>query len=387
MPKTSKILIIGSIILAFILLANILTPHRGKDKGYDEYRSSLLTTGSNVVVTENSGNLYALVERLSLKTPLTGDVYGLATTFSVTDRLVGDIGLIAETLEVQRPVNGDIRMIGTVANIEQNVTGEILFLGSVLNIGESAVVRGDVHANVGDLIIDGAVQGDVSVSGDRLVISGVVGGNVHATRVKNIVLTEGALVRGSLTYKDSPRTSFVLEDGASVAGGVISPAKRKSPSLMHHRLGSIVEMLISLIASSFLMYGLFLRRNTTAAKLPIKKVLLRSVIGVGSGIVGLVLVLALAMTPGFGFISITLLLSLLLVAIVSIFASPILLGVLVQRLLKSKEGVTIKTVVTGIAVTLILVSLLKPLAFILFLILGTAFFGHLVRRSFDTMMR
>ncbi|MDE0243494.1 MAG: polymer-forming cytoskeletal protein [Candidatus Kaiserbacteria bacterium] len=385
--NTKRLVIIGSIILALIILAGSLTPHRGKEKRYADHSSSLLTTGSNVSITEGRGNVYVAAERLSLSTPLTGDVYGLATIFSVTEQMFGDIGFVGETLDVQRNVHGDIRMLGDRAIIQQRVAGEIMFLGTLLSIDEQAVVQGNVTSNATEQVINGVVRGNVSASGDRLVIAGTVTGDVNAARVKEVVLTKGSIIRGSLTYTDSPRKSFVMEDGALVSGELVKISKKKPSSMMHGHLYGIIKMLIFLVVSSFLMYGLFFRREKKLARLPLKNMLFRAALGVGSVVACSILVIILAVTPGFGFVSFALLLSIMLLTLASFFASPILLGVLVQRLMRSRDGVSIKTVITGIATVLILVAILKPLAIILILILGSAFFGHAIRHLVNTTLR
>jgi cytoskeletal protein CcmA (bactofilin family) len=102
-------------------------------------------------------------------------------------------------------------------------------------IGKSILVKGDV-VSTGDLVIDGQVQGKIEVGDFALVIgptaavtanlvaktitiSGKVTGNV--TGLAKVELKASAVVVGDISAP-----SFVMEDGASLAGGVDAHGRR-----------------------------------------------------------------------------------------------------------------------------------------------------------------
>ncbi len=102
-------------------------------------------------------------------------------------------------------------------------------------IGKSILIKGDV-VSTGDLVIDGQVQGKIEVGDFALVIgpaaavtanlvaktitiSGKVTGNV--TGLAKVELKASAVVEGDISAP-----SFVMEDGASLAGTVDAHGRR-----------------------------------------------------------------------------------------------------------------------------------------------------------------
>ena len=380
LSKTHIIIIIIVAALAAIVLSNVLTPDGKRGE-----QSESFTTDLSLSLTEKKKNVYAIREHISVDAPITGDVYAIASTLTVADRMVGDIGFLGDVLTVQESVNGDVRALANKVSVYRVISSDVLFLGSHLTLGNESVVWGDVSSTADETVLQGIVHGDVTVSGKNLIVQGTVLGNIDATDVRRITIGEGAVVKGSITYTkccskgDKARQSFSVDESAIINGEIIALEKKKGAMHAHRHVHDILETLVFLIAGAFLMYGLFMRRSGAFTRTSLKKNVVHVFVGLGSVVASIIAMIILLFIPGMSPIALIIPCVAMFFVLLGIFATPVLVGTMVQRLFQRGEPITPKTVFTGIAITFIFMTLLKPISLFAYFIFTFLFVGYLVR--------
>ena len=380
MRAPGKHFIIGIVVLA---LAGIgIASHTSVDKKHGRFPfSEELSKDLTLSLTEGDGNTYAFRDHISVDAPRTGDLYAIASSITVSNRLQGDIGSVSETLTVQnRGVTGDIRGIADQAILDGEVVGEVMFLGRLLLLEEGGIVRKNLTSYAERTKLRGIVHGDVRVSGD-LSIYGTVDGHLDATDAEHIVIYSGATISGDITYTENPDTVLTIHDDATISGRVLGlPGSAEGGSQFGQRLYDLVKTLIFLSAGAFLMFGLFPRQWQAVARMPLKKGIVTTLIGFGTILAGGIISIMLFVTPGMPLIALALFLTTIVASLLGVLSTPLLLGILIQRTLRSTERVTAKTTLIGILTALVLCMVLKPICLLAFLILGNFSVGYGAQR-------
>ena len=380
MRAPGKHFIIGIVVLA---LAGIgIASHTSVDKKHGRFPfSEELPKEPNLSLTEGDGNTYAFRDHISVDAPRTGDLYAIASSITVSNRLQGDIGSVSETLSVQDRVTGDIRGIADRAVLNGEVVGEVMFLGRSLTLEESGIVRKNLTSYAETTTLRGVVHGDVRVSGDHLFIHGTVDGRLNAADAEHIVIHSGAAISGDITYTGNPDTILTIHDDATIGGRVLGlPGIAEGGPQFVQRLYDLVKTLIFLSAGAFLMFGLFPRQWQAVARMPLKRGIVTALIGFGTILAGGIVSIMLLVTPGTPLIALALFLATIVASLLGVLSTPLLLGILIQRMIRGTERVTAKTALIGILAALVLCMVLKPICLLAFLILGHFSVGYGAQR-------
>lgn len=314
------------------------------------------------------GDFYGLGSSVSISGVAEHDAYIGGGTVTVNAPVQGDLTVVGGVVQVHAAVNDDVRVVGGEVLLAEPITGDVVVAGGVLKILSTATVGGDVLFLGGEATIEGDVAGSIIGTTERVRIDATVGGDVSVRATNSFTLGDNAQILGNISYKS--QFDVIRAQDAEVTGTISKEAVVVESGNAWMQL-LIMQILVLLFAS----LTLFL-----IAREPLAHLVERTVHSYGmQGLVGICVFLfgaplgILLVTSVLGsIVGIALLFAYVLLLIISLIASGIVLGAVLERLILKKSTISFLTVIFGtIAIgILILVPVLGPLAlFLLYIII------------------
>lgn len=156
---------------------------------------------------------------------ITGDLIAVGGTVVVSGAVSQDLMVGGGNVTVLGAVGDDVRVGGGTVVLNGRIAGDLIVGGGQVTVAGPGI-GGDVLGGVGMVRIDAPVAGDVTLGGGEVYINAPIQGSVKFTGEK-LTLGASAVISGSLTYK-SPK-EVIIEDGASVRGETVyTPMESKA---------------------------------------------------------------------------------------------------------------------------------------------------------------
>lgn len=339
-------------------------------------------TGDNVVINAPvNDDLYAYGFEIEVNADVTGDVIaaGLAvyingdvagSVYAVSGSEViirGNVGgtVMASSIQVQiyGDVGGPVRVAARSLDIVGSaVGGDVVTTAADIHIAADSTVGGDVELSVSDAEILGDVDGSINGQADSAEIGGAVSGSVDLDTDSLRITSDGA-IEGDIVVTSDHQP--IVERGSSISGS-IETIEPEHETLSQKLTVSIVFAILRFgfalplgILAIWIMPEYVRRTAYTLHHRPFASL--------GWGILSLIgiplLILFLAITV-FG-IPIAMMLSILFV--IAIYASQLVLGLVVGQLIAPKSWradtrrrMMIRMLVIGLAIVVVARSLPIP---------------------------
>lgn len=328
-----------------------------------------LKNGDSVYVPKDEtieGNLYAVGSNLTIEGKITGDVICAGQSISITGDVAGDVICVGQSINISGKVGGSLRVAGNAINLSGKIAHSAMAFGAAITTSASSSVgwdflayasaldaRGnigrDLHGGAGKANIAGQISGNLNLNfgaqdknKQPLTIAGTakINGDVKYTSVANAVIANGAVIKGQ-TIHDLPKTT----------------AKKSNFT----NLGWWWWKLISIFSA--LVIGLILISFWREQILKITDLMLNKIgPSFGWGLLALLLTPLIIIILLITIIGIPLSLILLALWLIALYASKILVGILIGRSLinnywpKQKDSLILAMII-GIVIAYLIFSL------------------------------
>ena len=331
-----------------------------------------LKSGDSVYVAKNEvveGNLYAAGANLIIEGKITGDVFCAGQSINISGEVAGDIICAGQTINVSGKVGGSLRAAGQSINFGGQVARNAIAMGAsivtaasssvgweMLVLGNAVDIRGDIgrdlYGSVAKANIAGRVGKNLDLNFGRqnqndkpLIIAGTanISGNVKYTSLKDAVMETGSIIKGEISH---------------------NLPKIKAAKSNYSHLGWWWGKLISIFSA--LVIGLVLISFWREPIIKITDLMLNKIgPSFGWGILLLLLTPMIVIILLITIIGLPLSLILLALWLIAIYASKILVGILVGRRLLNNFWLAKKdSLILAMVIGIIIASLIFALPFI-----------------------
>lgn len=214
-----------------------------------------------------AANLYLAGPDVRLEQRADGDVVAAAGRIAIDREVAGDAILAGGSIDVRGPVADDLRAAGGIITLAGSVQGETLAAGASVHIAPEADLAGRAWLAGNEVTIAGQLRSEAKAYGRHILVSGDIGGPA-ALSGERIEILAGAHLRGDLTY--SSTQDIVIDARARIDGKVTrEPGVFQMPR-PHWRIPGLSAarplLLFGLIAAGILLYAVFPRYTTNAAR-------------------------------------------------------------------------------------------------------------------------
>jgi cytoskeletal protein CcmA (bactofilin family) len=313
--------------------------------------------GDDVVIKEQiNENLVVAGSSVSVEGPVNGDVMAAGGEVRIESVVNGDILAAGGTVYVKNNVTGDVRAAGGQIEIDGNVNGDVMATGGTIRIKTLNPVGGDVLVSGGKITLNSNVKGDARLSGGDVKIDGVIEGNA-IIEGENIVLSDGAFIKGDLNY--SSATEPVLKK-EQVNGSIFKKdvdIKKRAPTYVASlgwKIYTSLALLLIAIVLVWVMPAMSLRLANNIRHEFWKSLLL--------GLVALVVTPVAAILIGITLIGLPIAIVIVMLFVIAVYISKIFAALWVGKLFFRKPhrtlfGNVVLPVIIGIVIYAILVSI------------------------------
>lgn len=207
---TTKVVLMGSIILSFFVVAISLVEAKTVVRG-----------GETVSIAEEQvieGDFYSAAGKVNVSGSVEEDIVVAAGQININGPVGVDAFLIGGQIATYGTIGDDLRVISGETTIAEPVMGDVLVVGGSVHILSTASVSGDVVLFVGEATIEGSIGGDIVGKVGNLRIDAPVAGDVDVA-VDQLTLGDRSDIEGSVRYVS--HDVLVKALNASVAGDVV----------------------------------------------------------------------------------------------------------------------------------------------------------------------
>lgn len=326
-------------------------------------------SGDSVYVPKGEiieGNLYAAGSSLTIDGKVTGDVICAGQSISITGDVAGDVICAGQSINITGKIGGNLRLAGNTVNFSGQTERNGLIMGATIVTAASSTIGWDllILGNVFEL--RGDIGRDLYGSAGKVSLSGQVGKNLNLNfGAKNnngqpLVIADTAKINGDIKYKSDK--DAIIGGGAVIKGEVIhnfpNMAAKKSGL---ENSGWWWGKLISIFSA--LVIGLVLISFWREQIIKITDLMLaKTGPSFGWGILALLLTPIITIILLITIIGIPLSLILTALWLIAMYASKILVGILVGRSLLNnfwlkKKDSLISAMIIGIIVAYLIFAL------------------------------
>ncbi len=180
-------------------------------------------TSDSIYVSKDEvleGSLYAGGMSVTIDGTVNGDVICGAQTININGTVNGDVICGAQTININGTVNGDVRVAGDSIILNGPISRNVQAFGASIIQGADSIIEGEVFLAGAIGEIRGKINGDLHGAADIVNISGEIG--------KDVRLRLGKQVRGDKqVFTDKDRSSLIISDEAKIGGHVYYVAGEK----------------------------------------------------------------------------------------------------------------------------------------------------------------
>lgn len=238
----------GLLVLALVLpLVSAAALFQKDNDGYIHPRNELIRE-----------NVYVVAPSVVMGGPVQGDAFLGGGSVLVSGSISEDIAAVGGTVTIASRVQEDVRVAGGTVIVDDRIGGDLIAVGGTINVTPNATVVGDAVLLGGQVVVNGLINQDVDVMGGEVTINGTVAGDIMIRADEKIVIGESAIINGDLEY--ASRNDIVIKDGASVRGEVIKKEsawahkKEGRNAVTYTIVGIATSMILIKIATLFVAY-------------------------------------------------------------------------------------------------------------------------------------
>jgi len=328
-----------------------------------------LKKGDSIYVPKDEvieGSLYAVGSTLNIEGKVTGDVFCAGQTINISGEVAGDIFCAGQSINVSGKVGGSMRLAGNAINFNGQVARNAITAGATIVTAASSSIGWDLLVLGNAFELRGDIGRDLYGSAGKVTVTGQVGKNLDLNfgsqndNEKPLTITSAAKINGNVKYKSDK--DAIVETGAIVQGETIhnfpaAPAKKSNLADLGWWWGKLISIF------SALVIGLVLISFWREPVLKITDLMLaKTGPSFGWGILALLLTPIIVVILLITIIGIPLSLILLALWLIAIYASKILVGILVGKSLlnnfwpKQKDSLILAMIV-GVVITYLIFAL------------------------------
>ena len=187
----------------------------------------------NLVVNEETADLYAAGANVSILKSVTGDlsVVGSMVTIQPGVAISQDLNVAGGQLWLDAQVADDARVMGGVVNLNGQVDGDLFVAGGTVLV--TGLVKGDIYAAGGTISLGGKVEGKVVLSGGEIILSdgAEIKGDFEYTSENPAQIDAAAKIGGNTIFHQTvpadhnwqPEGMWSFLGLAGLAGGIAAP--------------------------------------------------------------------------------------------------------------------------------------------------------------------
>jgi len=310
---------------------------------------------------------------------IVGDFVAAGGNLFISGNVSQDVMAAGGTVTIGAIIGDDLRAAGGNVTVSGPVTGDALLAGGTIHVISTADIGGDARLAGGEVTLDAPVKGTLTVDGGNVVINGMVTGNTQIN-AESITIGSSAVIAGNLTY--SSTSPIIISQGAVIKG----TTTQNPVSRTHNRAGNVVASLSLLTLMKLLAFAVtaivlvsFMPKKSLEIVETTQKNFWQSA---GRGFLVAVvtpIVVAILMVTMIGMpIAVILLLTyILMMMFANLFAAVFLGSVVIQKLRKDKKvAISWRTAFIGM-VLLFILALIPVIGWIAYCIVVCAALGTL----------
>lgn len=268
------------------VLLTLLLISTGEASAADTRSGDQITIASGEVV---EGDLYVFGRTVEIVGNVSGDVIGTVESIVVRGDVGGSLNVAGRTIQINGSVARSARVTGDELIVRGAIGGDLVSAVNSLTVTSAGSVQGDLILASGDVSLSGAVAGNITGSASKLNLGGAVAGDVSVSADEINVTNRGRLA-GDLRYASNNEVELLGQ--GEVAGVVERTGNLRAlggPDLFTTATSQIVRLLFGLVAGLVLV-SLFPSAVARAAD----QIRLEFPIAVITGVIGLLIWIALA---------------------------------------------------------------------------------------------
>ncbi|QQR64471.1 hypothetical protein IPH92_02780 [Candidatus Kaiserbacteria bacterium] len=318
------------------------------------FAGPILRTGETISVDAAQslkGDFYGFGSTVSISGQGDNDVYIAGGTVTINAPILEDLTVVGGVVQIHGDIGDDVRIVGGEVVLASPVKGDVVVFGGTLTILSTAQVEGDVLFMGQTLVIEGSVMGGIHGVAETARLNTEVEGDV-SLRVENLfTVGDKANLQGNVTYESAHEV--VRAQNAVVAGEMKQVQVREREYSMPTAQFALFELSILLfVALTLYVIG---RRHVV-------RVVEYSFARLGmSGLMGLGILFAFPFIATLLFVSvlgifagIIFLFGYMLMILMALALMPIFVGYALQKVALRREGITLYTVIGGVALCVLL---------------------------------
>jgi hypothetical protein len=282
------------------------------------------------VAVFRGGDLVAVHREMVVRDTVSGDVMAVGSEIRFTGAAGGDLLTAGRTHILAGATAGSVRAAGAHVLLGTAVERNVTVAGRTVVVDRRSRIRGNAYLAGGTIRMEGRVGRLLRMMGGTVVLNGTVGGDV-LVEAWRLELGPDAVIEGDLRYRLGRGQEAVVHPRARVEGNVIGlPGHHTRWIPWALRLFWLVGFLFAGIVVVALLPGL-----TRAGELRIRvRPLISFLVGLAMLVVAPLLIVALAITV----IGLPVALVAAALYAVSVYLAPILVGVWLGLVLRSRSS-------------------------------------------------
>ncbi len=318
------------------------------------FAGPILRTGETISVDAAQslkGDFYGFGSTVSISGQGDNDAYIAGGTVTINAPILEDLTVLGGVVQIHGDVGDDVRVLGGEVVLAKPVKGDVVVLGGTLTILSTARVEGDILFMGKTLVVEGPVVGGIHGVAETARLNTEVGGDVSLRVEKLFTVGDKANLQGKITYESAHEV--VRAQDAIVAEEMQQIAVRADEYTMPTAQVALFEFSILLFAALTLY---------VIGRTHVVRVVERSFGRLGmSGLLGLGILFAFPFIAALLFVSVLgvfagviFLFGYILMLLTALALMPIFVGYALQKIALRREGITLYTVIGGVALCILL---------------------------------
>ena len=315
------------------------------------------------------GNLYAVGANLTIEGKVTGDVICAGQSININGDVAGDVICAGQSININGKIGGNLRVVGNSINFNGQAARNAMIFGATIVTAASSTIGWDLLILGDTFELRGNIGRDLYGSAGKVNLAGQVGKNLdlnfgaQKNNSQPLVIANTAKINGQVKYKSDKDAA--IDPGAAITGEVIHnfpTAVTKKSNLAD--LGWWWGKLISIFSA--LVIGLVVISFWREQIIKITDLMLaKTGPALGWGILALILTPIIIIILLITIIGLPLAFILLALWLIAVYASKILVGILIGRSLINNYWVKKKdSLILAMIIGIIIAYLIFALPFI-----------------------
>lgn len=223
-----------------------------------------LKAGEEVTIPKGGDiqdNLYVAGGNVSINSIVSGDLFAAGGNILVSENVTEDALITGGSITLLGDTGGDLRAAGGDIVSAGKVAGDLLLVGGSIAVSSDVSVGKDLIIAGGQVTVDGEVMGDAEITAGVVTINGHIHGDVIVKAGEKLVIGDGAVIDGNLSYSANNAKALHLNEDAVVTGKttfkqIETVQKAELQNFIVAAVGAMVlfKIVVSIIAALILIW-------------------------------------------------------------------------------------------------------------------------------------